>query len=104
MSKEYIPIRLPKEEAKLLEEEARRENLKKSVLARKLIIESLRARRIERAIDEYVKGRCSLSYAANMAKLDLREFIAHLISRGYTIRYGIEELTEDLKAVEELGG
>jgi len=101
MVSEYLPVRLPKEEAKLLEEEARRENLKKSVLARKLIIEALHRRRIENAVQEYVEGKCSLGYAARTAGLDLRDFISELIRRGHAIKYEIDEYLEDLRALDE---
>jgi len=101
MVSEYLPVRLPKEEAKLLEEEAKRENLKKSVLARKLIIEALHKRRIENAVKEYVDGKCSLGYAARVAGLDIRDFISELIKRGHTIKYEIEEYLEDMRAVDE---
>ena len=99
----YVPVRLSEEEAELLEEEARREKLRKSVLARKLIVESLHRKRIDRAIEEYIEGKCSLGYAAKMAKLDIREFIARLISKGHMIKYEMEEYLEDLKAVEGIG-
>jgi len=56
----------------LLEEEARKEGIGKSVLARKLLIEALAERRIKRAIEEYLEGKCSLGYAASIAKLSIR--------------------------------
>ena len=102
MSKVYIPVRLPEEEAKLLEEEAKREGVAKSVLARTLLVKAIRERVLERAIEEYVSGKCSLGYAAKMAGLSIREFLSELVKRGIVLKYSLSELEEDLKAAEEL--
>ena len=103
MGKVYIPLRLSKEDALLLEEEAKREGVGKSVLARRLLRKALRELRIERAIEEYKEGKCSLGYAAEMAGLSIRDFISELIKRNILIQYSLEDLEEDLKAAEEYG-
>jgi len=103
MGKVYIPLRLSKEDALLLEEEAKREGVGKSVLARRLLRKALRELRIERAIEEYKECKCSLGYAAEMAGLSIRDFISELIKRNILIQYSLEDLEEDLKAAEEYG-
>ena len=95
MKKEYIPLRLPKEDAEFLEEEARKEGIGKSVLARKLLIEAIAECRIKRAIEEYLDEKCSLGYAASIAKLSIRDFLAELIRRGYVLRYTKENLEKN---------
>lgn len=102
MSKVYIPLRLSKEDARILEEEAKREGVGKSVLARILLRKALREKILERAIKEYVSGKCSLEFAAEMTGLSLREFISELHSRSIVLKYSLEDLLEDLKMAEKL--
>jgi len=101
MVKVYIPLRLSPEDAEILEEEARRQGVGKSVLARRILRKALREMRIERAIEEYREGKCSLGYAAKIAGLSIRDFISELAKRNILLQYTIEDLEEDLKAAEE---
>ncbi len=98
MSTVYLPIRLPRREAEILEEEAKREGIKKSVLARRLLVKAIRELRLERALREYSEGRCSLGYAAELAGLTIREFLSELVKREGVLQYSLEELREDFEA------
>jgi len=102
LSKVYIPLRLSREDAKILEGEAKKEGIGKSVLARILLKKALRERILERAIKEYISGRCSLEFAAEIAGFSLREFISELHSRNIVLKYSLEDLLEDLKMAEKL--
>ena len=98
MSTIYLPVRLPKKEAEILEEEAKREGIKRSVLARRLLVKAIRELRLERALKEYSEGRCSLGYAAELAGLTLREFLLELVRREKLLQYSLDELREDFEA------
>jgi len=94
----YLPVRLPRREAEILEEEAKRAGVGKSVLARMLLIKAIRELRVERAVKEYVEGKCSLGYAAQLADMSVREFLSELVRRRVPIQYAYEDLVEDLEA------
>ncbi len=96
-------VRLPRREAEILEE-ARRVRVGKSVLARMLLVKALGELRVRRAVEEYVEGRCSLGYAAQLAGLSVREFLSELARRGVTLRYALEELVEDFEAASRAEG
>ncbi len=57
---------------------------------------------IELAVYLYDKGRYSMGKAKNLAGLDLISFQKELAKRNVYIKYGIEDLEQDLKTLESL--
>jgi predicted HTH domain antitoxin len=58
--------------------------------------------RIELAVHLYDLERLSMGQARNFAGLDQISFQRELARRGVYIKYGEEQLEEDLKAIEEM--
>lgn len=58
--------------------------------------------RIELAVHLYDLERLSMGQARNFAGLDQISFQRELAGRGVYIKYGEEQLEEDLKAIEEM--
>ncbi len=95
---EVLSVRVPKEVRKGIEELARLEGKDKAEIAREVLLEGLRERRIKIAISLYKEGKISLWKASRHAGLSLWEFLEELEKRGIELQYGKKELEEDLKA------
>ena len=53
---------------------------------------------LERACEAYRRGEVTLSRAAEMADLSIREMIVKLRDQDVTLSYGPDELTADLQS------
>jgi len=98
---EILPIRIPEEDLKYLEERSKREKIPKASLARKFLHEKILEERFKEAVDSYLKGVFSLGKAAEYAGMSIREFLARLIELGVEIRYSLSSLREDLEAAKK---
>lgn len=98
---EYLPLRVPEEDAKYLEERAKKEKIPRAALARKLLHEKILEEKFNEAVQRYLNGEISLGKAAESANLSIREFIARLASLGVVIRYSKEMLETDLEAARK---
>ena len=90
-------------EAEILEREAKAEGIGKTVFARLLLLKALREHRVNKAIEEYINGKCSVGYAATRAGVLIRDLLNELIKRGYFLRYDEEDAIKDLENAEENG-
>ena len=97
----YLPLRVPEEDLKYLEEKAKKEKVPKAVLARKMLHEKILEEKFSEAVQRYLKGEISLGKAAEIANLSIRGFIARLASLGIVIRYSKEMLEADLEAARK---
>jgi len=95
---EFLPIRIPEEDLRYLEERSRKEKIPKTSLARKFLHEKIVEERLKEAVDNYLRGIFSLGKAAEYAGISIREFIARLIELGVSLRYSLESLKDDLEA------
>lgn len=91
-----IGVRIPEEFVKGLEENAKEENIDKSTIIRRFIAEGLRDYKRERAARFYKEQRVSISGAAELAGLSVREMIDYLIRGGYKSRYSYEDLKREI--------
>ncbi|MHA1281079.1 MAG: UPF0175 family protein [Promethearchaeota archaeon] len=80
--KKQLNLRLDENIIKDLEELALEENLERSTLAKKILIEGLKEERFNFAIQKYVLKEISIERAAEMAKMSLHEFIFRLSQLG----------------------
>ena len=51
----------------------------------------------KKSAEEYIKGKITLSEAANKAELTLFEMEKYLVDNGFKSRYSIKDLQEELK-------
>jgi predicted HTH domain antitoxin len=93
MTMKTISLRLPREIIESLEIIAKSQHLKKTELARKLIIEKTQKERIELAKSLYTKGKVTFLRACKIAGLHPLEFISEIPQTE------IEE--EDLELIKE---
>lgn len=95
---ETLTLRLPSAEIKHLEVLAASEYLKKTELARKILMEGIEEEALERAKEEYAADRLSASAAAELADMPLIEFLGHLPEE----KESEAEIREDLEATQKL--
>jgi len=98
-----ISTRLEEEDAKVLEEIAKEENVDKATLIRKWILSKITEHRLEKAAEKYRKGLISIEEAAKMANTTIWKFIEYI--RGKNIWPAFqskEELEQELEQTKKL--
>ncbi len=94
-----LTTRASEELARKIEELARKEQVDKSAIIRKLLQEAVERKTLEDAINQYKEGRLSLWKAARRAGVSLWEMIDVLSKEGVYIDYDRETLREDLEPI-----
>lgn len=91
-----ISMRLPQEEVARLEELARELGTERPAFLRQALRRGARDLMFERACQAYRTGTATLSRAAEMAGIPLRDMILGLQRASLELNYGAEELSRDL--------
>ena len=95
-----MTFRLPIEIDKEIEKLASLEDTDKSKLVRELILLGIKERKLEEALNLYIKGKITLWKAARLVDISLWKMMEILGERKITLQYGERELKEDLKALK----
>lgn len=96
-----IGVRLPKAILDYVEKEARRENVDRSVVIRRLMEKGIAEFRKERAAEFYLEGKTSISGAAEVAGLIIPEMVEFLVSKGYKSSYSLEDFRRGVTLLEK---
>jgi len=96
-----VSARLPREIVKLIEEIAREEKIDKSTVVERALEHYMREWRLNKAVESYRKGLVTLSRAAEIAGVSIWEMIDVLVQKKVTLQYSVEDLEEDLRALEQ---
>jgi predicted HTH domain antitoxin len=96
MSTQTVSTRLDAEEAARLDELARATGLDRATLLQQIIRRGYAEVQLERALRDYRKGQVTLSRAAEMAGLSLREMLLQLPGEGVELNYDLREFQRDL--------
>ncbi|MEM2002537.1 MAG: UPF0175 family protein [Candidatus Methanomethylicaceae archaeon] len=97
---EVISARLPKERVRLVEEIAKEEKVDKSTILERALEHYTREWKLMKAVELYRDGRVTLSRASEIAGVSVWEMIDVLAQKKVTLQYSVEDLKEDLKALE----
>ncbi|MBD3228701.1 MAG: ribbon-helix-helix protein, CopG family [Candidatus Lokiarchaeota archaeon] len=84
-------LRLDEDLIKEFEELAKEENLDRSSLVRKILIEGLQQERLNFAIQKYILKEVSIERAAEIAHISLHEFILKLSQLGIPSNFSLED-------------
>ncbi|MEM2999903.1 MAG: UPF0175 family protein [Candidatus Bathyarchaeia archaeon] len=98
---EVVSARLPKEKARLVEEIAKEEKVDKSTILEKAVEHYAREWKLKKALELYRDGQITLSRAAEIAEISIWEIIDLLSQKKVNLQYGIDDIEEDLKALEQ---
>ncbi len=92
-----LSTRLAKEEARKIDELAANLGLDRGAVLKQLIRKGLKEIQTERALDGYRRGTITLSKAAEIAELTLRDILLRLPEESVELNYDVRELRRDLK-------
>ena len=93
-----LSTRLAKEEARKIDELAASLGLDRGAVLKQLIRKGLKEIQIEKALDGYRRGTITLSRAAEIAELTLRDILLRLPEESVELNYDVRELLRDLEA------
>jgi predicted HTH domain antitoxin len=96
-----IGIRLDKDFLRKVAELERKEALDRSTIIRKLAYMGYKELVKEEAIQNYLKGKITLSEAAHKTGVTIWEMEKILIERGYKSSYSVEDLDQELKLLND---
>jgi len=87
-----------------IEEEIRsiskREQLDRSTVVRRLLVDGIKDWKIKYALEQYSEGKITIWKAARMAGVSLRQMLDIAAKKGIPFQYTIEDLREDFRSIE----
>lgn len=92
-----IGIRMEKKLLQKIERLGREADMDRSTAIRHLIRLGYQEAVRQRAAEEYREGKLTLSEAAARAELTIWEMAHYLVDKGFTSRYSVQDLKEELK-------
>lgn len=92
-----LSTRLAKEDARKIDELAANLGLDRGALLKQLIRKGLKEIQTERALDAYRRGTITLSRAAEIAEMTLRDILLRLPEESLELNYDVRELQRDLE-------
>jgi len=92
-----LSTRLSKAEAQKLDKLAEDLSLDRGSLLRQLIRKGFKEIQTERALDAYRRGSITLSRAAELAELNLRDILLRLPEESIELNYDLRELQRDME-------
>ncbi len=96
---EGVVARVPDEIKKDIEFFAKQEQTDKSSMVRKLLALAITQKRLEYALNEYAARRASLGKAAELAKMQISDFMEEAAKHQIPVNYTKEDVRRDFKAV-----
>ena len=97
MSTVTFSTRLAKKEARKIDQLAANLGLDRGALLKQLIRKGLKEIQTERALDGYRRGTITLSRAAEIAELTLRDILLRMPEESVELNYDVRELRRDLE-------
>jgi predicted HTH domain antitoxin len=92
-----LSARLASDEARKIDELAADLGLDRGALLKQLIRKGLKDIQTERALDAYRRGTITLSRAAEIAELSLRDILLRLPEESIELNYDVRELQRDME-------
>ena len=92
-----LSTRLAEEEAEKIDRLAVELGLDRGSLLKQLIRKGCRDLQVEMALNAYRQGTITLSRAAEMAELGLRDLLLRLPEHSVELNYGVDELNQELE-------
>lgn len=87
-----------------IEEEIRsiskREQLDRSTVVRRLLVDGIKDWKIKYALEQYSEGKITIWKAARMAGVSLRQMLDIAAKKGIPFQYTLEDLREDFRGIK----
>ena len=94
-----LSTRLGSEEAKKIDELAADLGLDRGALLKQLIRKGFKDIQTDRALDAYRRGTITLSRAAEIAELSLRDVLLRLPEESIELNYDVREFQRDMEDI-----
>lgn len=94
-----LSARLAKDEARKIDELAADLGLDRGALLKQLIRKGLKDIQTERALDAYRRGTITLSRAAEIAEVSLRDILLLLPEESIELNYDVREFHRDMENI-----
>lgn len=95
-----VTTRVEDELAHLIDSIAEREGMDRSTVIRRFLQKAAKDWLIDESVEEYERGKLTLWQAAERSGLTLWEMIEEVKKRSAHAPYTLDELREDLKAIQ----
>ncbi|HLD97543.1 MAG TPA: UPF0175 family protein [Candidatus Nanoarchaeia archaeon] len=92
-----IGVRLPKEVLMKIEEFGKAELEDRSTVLRRAVMQGMKELLANKAAQDYLKGKITLSEAARKAEMTLWEMEKYLVDNGFKSSYSVEDLGRELR-------
>lgn len=99
-SSDFIGARLDKDTLRMVEKTAKEESMDKSKALKELIRKGRKQYLIEKHLEQYRKGLCSIDKAAEEAGISVAEMMQEAVKSGIKSDQTIEEYRRGLKILE----
>ncbi|MCK4735835.1 MAG: UPF0175 family protein [Methanophagales archaeon] len=77
-----------------------REQLDRSTVVRRLLVEGIKDWKIKYALEQYSDGKITIWRAARMAGVSLRQMLDIAAKKGIPFQYTIEDLRADFRGIK----
>jgi predicted HTH domain antitoxin len=95
-----VTTRVEDELAHLIDSIAKKEGMDRSTIIRRFLLKAAKDWLIDESIEQYEQGKLTLWQAAERSSLTLWEMIEEVKKRSAHAPYTLDELREDLKAIQ----
>lgn len=97
---EFLGARLEKDIIEMVEKTAQEEHVDKTKALKELILLGRKQFLLERALENYRKGLCSLDKASRVAGIAVHEMMSEAVKAGIKSSQTVEEYRRGLKLLE----
>lgn len=102
MKTKTLSTRLPEQEVQEFDSLVRLSGLDRAGLLKQLLRQGIRQMKWDLAVKAFRDQRVTLSKAAEMAEVSVRDFMARMPEEHLEHNYGLEDLESDLAVLENL--
>ena len=92
-----IGIRLDNETLKKVKELEKEESVDRSTIVRKLVLIGYKGLIMQKAAQQYIEGKTTLSEAAHKSEISVWDMEKYLVDHGFKSSYSIEDLKNEIK-------
>ncbi len=94
-----ITTRVSEEIEKEIRSISEREQLDRSTVVRRLLMDGIKDWKIKYALEQYSEGKVTIWRAARMAGVSLRQMLDIAAKKGIPFQYTLEDLREDVRSI-----
>jgi len=76
------------------------EQLDRSTVVRRLLVDGIKDWKIKYALEQYSEGKITIWKAARMADVSLRQMLDIAAKKGIPFQYTLEDLREDFRGIK----